>query len=542
MGLPARRQRRRRVPGPGFHVEPCISGQPAALLEGAGGGFVQVCVVGRIEKNKIVGLPWTAIPQPAQQVRAFAARPLAFQRLQVSLQLVDAARILLDKIHPGGPPGQRFQPQGAAAGKRVQAMPASDCRRQPVEQGLAHPVGCRPQALRCGKTQFPAAPFTADNAQLAAVAGALCRHYLAFSIGDRIRVFQPSHAMKLFGRNSKRSQQDAAPDAAGDAGSTPGEPATPAGEPPAKSGFFSRLRQGLSRTSEQLSSGLGRAFLGRKQIDAALLEELETALLQADVGVDTTLEIIGKLTERVSRKDLTDTDALYAALREELLAVLAPCEQPLQPAAEGPFVILMVGVNGAGKTTTIGKLASRYKAQGKRVMLAAGDTFRAAAVEQLQAWGQRHEVPVIAQHTGADSASVIFDALQAAQARGTDVLIADTAGRLHNKDNLMDELSKVVRVLGKLDAAAPHEIMLVLDAGMGQNALAQAEHFLKAVGVTGIVLTKLDGTAKGGIIFAIARKLGLPIRFVGVGEQAEDLRPFAAQDFIAALFGDDPEK
>ncbi|MEE4660842.1 MAG: signal recognition particle-docking protein FtsY [Halieaceae bacterium] len=348
--------------------------------------------------------------------------------------------------------------------------------------------------------------------------------------------------MKLFGRNSKRSQQDAAPDAAGDTSPTAGEAATPADEASAKPGFFSRLRQGLSRTSEQLSTGLGRAFLGRKQIDDALLEELETALLQADVGVDTTLEIIGKLTERVSRKDLTDTDALHAALREELLAVLAPCEQPLQPESEGPFVILMVGVNGAGKTTTIGKLASRYKGQGKRVMLAAGDTFRAAAVEQLQAWGQRHEVPVIAQHTGADSASVIFDALQAAQARGADVLIADTAGRLHNKDNLMDELSKVVRVLGKLDAAAPHEIMLVLDAGMGQNALAQAEHFLKAVGVTGIVLTKLDGTAKGGIIFAIARKLGLPIRFVGVGEQAEDLRPFAAQDFIAALFGDDPEK
>ncbi len=307
---------------------------------------------------------------------------------------------------------------------------------------------------------------------------------------------------------------------------------------PAAEGFFSRLKQGLSRTGNQLAEGVGRLFLGAKEIDAALLEELETALLQADVGVEATMEIVGRLTDRVARRDLQDGDALYAALQQELLDLLAPCEQPLQPAAEGPFVILMVGVNGAGKTTTIGKLARRFQLEGKSVMLAAGDTFRAAAVEQLQAWGDRHQVPVVAQHTGADSASVIFDALQAARARGVDVLIADTAGRLHNKDNLMEELKKVVRVMGKLDPAAPHEVMLVLDAGMGQNALAQAEHFQQAVGVSGIALTKLDGTAKGGIIFAVARKLGLPIRFVGVGEAAEDLRPFQAQEFIDALFSD----
>lgn len=303
-----------------------------------------------------------------------------------------------------------------------------------------------------------------------------------------------------------------------------------------KPGFFARLRRGLSRTSDNLVHGMGNLVLGRKEIDADLLEELESRLLMADVGVDATMEIIESLTRRVSRKELTDTVALQAALKEELLALLKPCEQPLQVSGHKPYVILMVGVNGVGKTTTIGKLAKRLQVEGKSVMLAAGDTFRAAAVEQLQVWGERNDVPVIAQHTGADSASVVFDALQAAQARGTDVLIADTAGRLHNKDNLMEELKKVVRVMGKLDAAAPHEVMLVLDAGTGQNALAQADNFRQWVGVSGISLTKLDGTAKGGVIFAIARKLGLPIRFIGIGEQAQDLRPFVAEEFIEALF------
>jgi fused signal recognition particle receptor len=304
-------------------------------------------------------------------------------------------------------------------------------------------------------------------------------------------------------------------------------------------GLFARLKRGLSRTSENLAEGIGNLFLGRKEIDAELLEELESTLLMADVGVDATMEIIEHLTRRVSRKELTRPEALQAALQEELLALLQPCEQPLDVGGKKPYVILMVGVNGVGKTTTIGKLARRFQSEGRSVMLAAGDTFRAAAVEQLQAWGDRHQVPVIAQHTGADSASVIYDALQAAQARGVDVLIADTAGRLHNKDNLMEELRKVVRVMGKLDAAAPHEVMLVLDAGTGQNALAQASQFQEVVGVTGLTLTKLDGTAKGGVIFAIARKLGLPIRYIGIGETAEDLRPFAAEPFIRALFGSD---
>ncbi|MEM1112575.1 MAG: signal recognition particle-docking protein FtsY [Pseudomonadota bacterium] len=306
--------------------------------------------------------------------------------------------------------------------------------------------------------------------------------------------------------------------------------------PDAKEGMIARLRRGLGRTSGNLAEGLGNLFLGRKEIDADLLEALESQLLMADVGVDATVSIIESLTQRVSRKELTSPDALHNALCEELGAILEPCDQPLVPAGASPFVILMVGVNGVGKTTTIGKLAKRFQAQGHSVMLAAGDTFRAAAVEQLQVWGERNKVPVVAQHTGADSASVIFDALQSAQARGVDVLIADTAGRLHNKDNLMEELKKVVRVMGKLDESAPHEVMLVLDAGTGQNALAQADQFRQAVGVSGITLTKLDGTAKGGVIFAIASKLGLPIRFIGIGESAEDLRPFAAKDFIAALF------
>ncbi len=306
----------------------------------------------------------------------------------------------------------------------------------------------------------------------------------------------------------------------------------------AEAGFLSRLKRGLSRTSDSLFQGLGSLFLGAKEIDADLFEELESRLLMADVGVEATVEIIESLTKRVSRKELTRPEALQAALKEELLALLKPCQQPLELGGRKPFIMLMVGVNGVGKTTTIGKLAKRFGKEGRSVMLAAGDTFRAAAVEQLQVWGERNAVPVIAQHTGADCASVIYDSVQAAQSRGTDVLIADTAGRLHNKDHLMDELEKVVRVMGKLDESAPHEVMLVLDAGTGQNALAQASHFQNAVGVTGICLTKLDGTAKGGVIFAIAKKLGLPIRYIGVGEGVEDLRPFNAEQFIEALFAE----
>jgi len=306
------------------------------------------------------------------------------------------------------------------------------------------------------------------------------------------------------------------------------------------SGLFARLKQGLSRTRSGLSAGLAQLALGKKQIDEDLLEEIETLLLSADVGVEATRRIIDELTARVSRKELQNSDALLEALQQNMQQILAPCEAPLTIDTRcQPFVILMVGINGAGKTTTIGKLARQLQQQGHSVMLAAGDTFRAAAIEQLQTWGERNDIPVIAQQHGADSASVIFDAMAAARSRGIDVLIADTAGRLHTQSNLMDELKKVKRVMTRLDPAAPHEVMLVVDAGTGQNALVQAEQFHSAVGLSGITLTKLDGTAKGGVIFAIAQKLGVPIRFIGVGESIEDLRPFHAGEFVHALLGSD---
>ncbi len=322
-----------------------------------------------------------------------------------------------------------------------------------------------------------------------------------------------------FGKNRKTETGDARPD-------------------DTDSSLLTRLKDGLGKTRSHLSGGLSNLFLGRKTIDDDLLEDIETQLLSADVGMNATQDIIQALTEEVDRKTLKDVSALKRALKEQLTGLLTPVTEPLNVSGHTPYIILMVGINGVGKTTTIGKLAHQFKAEGKSVMLAAGDTFRAAAVEQLQAWGERNDVPVIAQHTGADSASVLFDAVQAAQSRGTDVLLADTAGRLHNKDNLMSELEKVVRVMKKLDPDAPHEVMLVLDAGTGQNAVMQTRQFQQAVGVTGLTLTKMDGTAKGGIIFALAREFGLPIRYVGVGEQAADLRTFEAEAFCDALFGD----
>lgn len=307
-------------------------------------------------------------------------------------------------------------------------------------------------------------------------------------------------------------------------------------EPPAES-LYLRLKSQLKRTRSGLSGVLATIPLGQKGIDEDLLEEIEARLLMADVGMDATTDIIRRLTERVERHQLHDSTALSSALKQELLAMLKPCSQPLQiPKQDKPFVILVVGVNGAGKTTTIGKLAKRLQAQGYSVMLAAGDTFRAAAVEQLQTWGERNNIHVVAQHTGADSASVIYDGVQSAQAKGIDVLIADTAGRLHTKSNLMDELKKVKRIMGKLDDTAPHEVLLVLDAGTGQNALSQAKLFNEAVALTGLVLTKLDGTAKGGVIFALAKQFGIPIRYIGIGEGIDDLQDFNAETFVDALF------
>ena len=307
-------------------------------------------------------------------------------------------------------------------------------------------------------------------------------------------------------------------------------------EKPSEGGFFSRLVKGLLKTKQNIGAGFRSFFLGKK-IDDELFEELEEQLLIADIGVPTASKIIKNLTEHASRKELQDAEVLYQQLKVEMADILEPVAQPLViDTTKKPYVILMVGVNGVGKTTTIGKLARKFQAEGKSVMLAAGDTFRAAAVEQLQVWGERNHIPVVAQSTGSDSASVIFDAMQSAAARNIDILIADTAGRLQNKNNLMDELKKIVRVMKKYDETAPHEIMLTLDAGTGQNAISQAKLFNDAVGLTGISLTKLDGTAKGGVIFAIADQFKLPIRYIGVGEKIEDLREFNAKEFIEALF------
>ena len=360
--------------------------------------------------------------------------------------------------------------------------------------------------------------------------------------------------MKLFKRRPKPENSvravSADSDSATDTDAAATEPivgagaaAVPASGPTAESqpaeapsGVLGRLRKGLTRSRDQFTEGLASLVLGKKQLDPALLEALEEQLIMADLGLEATDRVLESLRQRLDRKSLSAEETVMSALKETLTELLMDQEQSLDVFQRRPFVILVVGVNGAGKTTTIGKLAHRYKQQGLSVMLAAGDTFRAAAVEQLQAWGERHDVPVIAQHTGADSASVLYDALAAAQARNADILIADTAGRLQNKSHLMDELTKVVRVMRKQDETVPHETLLVLDAGTGQNAVSQAIEFDQAVGVTGVAVTKLDGTARGGVLFAIAHKLKRPIRFIGVGEQPEDLRDFVARDFVDALF------
>ncbi len=309
-----------------------------------------------------------------------------------------------------------------------------------------------------------------------------------------------------------------------------------------KEGLFSRLRLGLSKTGNSITESVGDIVLGKKKIDDDALEDLETRLLMADVGMEATTRIIDDLTKRVSRNELNDTDALMEAMYAEMVKILRPVAKPLDVDGISPAVILLVGINGAGKTTTIGKLAKKFQNEGKSVMLAAGDTFRAAAVEQLQVWGERNDIPVISQGTGADSASVIYDAMESAKAKNIDVLLADTAGRLHTQTNLMEELKKVKRVMQKIDPNAPHETMLIVDASIGQNALAQATEFDKALGLTGITVTKLDGTAKGGILFAIAEKVGIPVRFIGVGESIDDLQEFDAYEFTGALLATDDEQ
>jgi len=516
----------------------------------------QILCEGRIEKNDVVAA-FTAGNEGRGLHCMTVGLTIGLQCSQGGSHPAQHIRVTVDKGAVGGPARQCFDTQRAAARKQVEAAGARDIGLQPVKQGFPNAVGGGTESLRIGNRQSTAPPATTNNTDVAAClmprcgSPATCRHFFTLRRDGRIYVVPGASlhfitvTMKFFKRKKHESAPDDAtaatpPEASDEAVASPAPQPAPAERPTSRKadgdGFFARLRRGLGRTSDNLVAGVGNLFLGRKEIDAELLEELESRLLMADLGVEATMQTIERLTQRVSRKELLQPDALGDALREELFAILEPCEKPLEVTGHKPYVILMVGVNGVGKTTTIGKLANRYRDQGLSVMLAAGDTFRAAAVEQLQVWGERNQVPVVAQHTGADSASVLFDALASARAREVDVLIADTAGRLHNKDNLMEELRKVVRVLRKQDSQAPHEVMLVLDAGTGQNALAQASHFTDAVGVTGITLTKLDGTAKGGIIFAIAQKLGLPIRYIGVGETAEDLRPFAAREFIDALF------
>ncbi len=307
--------------------------------------------------------------------------------------------------------------------------------------------------------------------------------------------------------------------------------------PTEKTGFFSRLKAGLTKTRTSFSDGIANLLLGKKVLDQDVLDSIETRLLSADVGIEATQQLVNDLTQRLARKELHDTETALKVLQENMKTILRPCEQPLTLSNDKkPFVILVVGINGSGKTTTIGKLANYFQTTGQKILLAAGDTFRAAAIEQLQIWGDRNQIPVIAQQPGADTAAVIYDAMESAKARETDILLADTAGRLHTQTHLMEELKKVKRVLGKIDPSAPHETLLVLDASIGQNALNQAKQFNEAIGITGLVLTKLDGTAKGGMLFAIAKQLNIPIRFIGVGEGIDDLRPFQADEFVDALF------
>ncbi|MDV2857777.1 signal recognition particle-docking protein FtsY [Oceanimonas sp. CAM02] len=409
-----------------------------------------------------------------------------------------------------------------AAEERAVAEAKAEEARLAAEAKAAEEARLAAEAKAAEEARLAAEAKAAEEARLAAEAKAEEEARLA--VEEEARLAAEAEAAEQERLAQEAEEQRLADEAAAQAEKTP------------KKGFFARLKAGLLKTRQNLGSGFFGLFRGKK-IDDDLFEELETQLLTADLGVETTMSIIDNLTSQASRKQLKDGEALYELLKEEMGEILAKVDQPLEINSEHkPYVILMVGVNGVGKTTTIGKLARQFQAEGKSVMLAAGDTFRAAAVEQLQVWGERNDIPVIAQHTGADAASVIYDAVEAAKARKVDVLIADTAGRLQNKAHLMEELKKIVRVMQKIDPAAPHEIMLTLDAGTGQNALSQAKIFNDAVPITGITLSKLDGTAKGGVIFAVADKFGIPIRYIGVGEQIDDLRPFNASEFIEALF------
>ncbi|MFB2734869.1 signal recognition particle-docking protein FtsY [Shewanella mangrovisoli] len=443
----------------------------------------------------------------AQRVAEEQAARLAEQ------QATEAARLAAEQAQAEQLAAEKAEAERVAAEQAAKAQAEAEAQRVAEEQAARLAEQQAAEAARLAAEQAQTEQLAAEKAEAERVAAqqAAAAQAEAQAEAERIAAAQIQAEQPL--------EQQPEPQAK-----------------PAKESFFARLKRGLMRTSENIGSGFIGLFRGKK-IDDDLFEELEEQLLIADVGVETTSRLILSLTEHASRKQLKDAEALYDLLRDEMQKTLDPVAIPLVPEnANGPYVILMVGVNGVGKTTTIGKLAKQYQRQGKSVMLAAGDTFRAAAVEQLQVWGQRNNIPVVAQHTGADSASVLFDALQAAKARKIDILIADTAGRLQNKSHLMEELKKVVRVMKKLDPEAPHEVMLTLDASTGQNAISQAQLFQEAVGVTGMTISKLDGTAKGGVVFAIADKFKIPLRYIGVGEQIDDLRTFNSKEFIDALF------
>ncbi|WMB72887.1 signal recognition particle-docking protein FtsY [Shewanella oncorhynchi] len=456
--------------------------------------------------------------QAKAEAEQFALEHARIESLHFANQQAEATRLVAEQLSAQKHAAEKLAEAQLEAEQRIAEQLAE--QQLAVEQAAAEQLA-QAEASRVVAAQLEAELLAAEQAELARLAA------------------EALAAEQLAGEALAREQAEALVQQQAEIEQTVTAVAELQPEPqarPVKEGLFARLKRGLMRTSENIGSGFIGLFRGKK-IDDDLFEELEEQLLIADVGVETTTRLIKNLTEHASRKQLKDAEALYELLRDELQKTLDPVAIPLVPDnANGPFVILMVGVNGVGKTTTIGKLAKQYQSQGKSVMLAAGDTFRAAAVEQLQVWGQRNDITVIAQHTGADSASVLFDALQAAKARKVDVLIADTAGRLQNKAHLMEELKKVVRVMKKLDPDTPHEVMLTLDASTGQNAISQAQLFQEAVGVTGITISKLDGTAKGGVVFAIADKFNIPIRYIGVGEQIDDLRTFNSKEFIDALF------
>ncbi|MEL4341148.1 signal recognition particle-docking protein FtsY [Shewanella xiamenensis] len=497
----------------------------------------------RKDKSQDEVVEQTPVSTPSQTEQAEALAKQQAEEARLAAEKVAAEQALADKLAAEKAEAERVAAEQAAKAQAEAQRVAEEQASHLAEQQAA-------EAARLAAEQAQAEQLAAENAQAervaaeqAAKAQAEAQRVAEQQAAETARLAaeqaqaeqlaaEQAQAERVAAEQAAEAQAEAERIAAVQVQAEQPEPQAK----PAKESFFARLKRGLMRTSENIGSGFIGLFRGKK-IDDELFEELEEQLLIADVGVETTSRLIQSLTEHASRKQLKDAEALYDLLRDEMQKTLDPVAIPLVPEnTNGPFVILMVGVNGVGKTTTIGKLAKQYQRQGKSVMLAAGDTFRAAAVEQLQVWGQRNNIPVIAQHTGADSASVLFDALQAAKARKIDVLIADTAGRLQNKSHLMEELKKVVRVMKKLDPEAPHEVMLTLDASTGQNAISQAQLFQEAVGVTGMTISKLDGTAKGGVVFAIADKFKIPLRYIGVGEQIDDLRTFNSKEFIDALF------